>query len=68
MKSHNTKLLEKLNTNFSHTPNNDQKKAIHELVEFITTLGNRSIFILKGYAGTGKTKFSFESRDFCVLQ
>ena len=55
MKSNNTKLLEKLNTNFSHTPNNDQKKAILELVEFITTLGNRSVFILKGYAGTGKT-------------
>ena len=55
MKSNNTKLLEKLNTNFSHTPNNDQKKAIHELVEFITTLGNRSVFVLKGYAGTGKT-------------
>lgn len=55
MKSNNTKLLEKLNTNFSHTPNNDQEKAILELVEFITTLGNRSVFILKGYAGTGKT-------------
>ena len=55
MKSKNTKLLEKLNTNFSYTPNNDQKKAIHELVEFITTIGNRSVFVLKGYAGTGKT-------------
>ena len=55
MKSKNTKLLEKLNTNFSYTPNNDQKKAIHELVEFITIIGNRSVFVLKGYAGTGKT-------------
>ena len=49
------KLYEKLIANFSHSPNKDQKEAINEIVEFITTLGNRSIFILKGYAGTGKT-------------
>ena len=49
------KLIEKLKSNFSHTPNSDQKDAINQLVDFITTIGNRSIFILKGYAGTGKT-------------
>ena len=49
------KLYEKLIANFYHSPNKDQKEAINEIVEFITTLGNRSIFILKGYAGTGKT-------------
>ena len=49
------KLIEKLKLNFSHKPNSDQKKILLKLVEYITTLGNRSIFLLKGYAGTGKT-------------
>ena len=49
------KLIEKLKLNFSHKPNSEQKKILLKLVEYITTLGNRSIFLLKGYAGTGKT-------------
>ena len=49
------KLIEKLKLNFSHKPNNEQNKILLKLVEYITTLGNRSIFLLKGYAGTGKT-------------
>ena len=49
------KLIEKLKSNFSHTPNSDQKDAINQLVDYITTIGNKSVFILKGYAGTGKT-------------
>ena len=49
------KLIEKLKLNFSHKPNSEQNKILLKLVEYITTLGNRSIFLLKGYAGTGKT-------------
>ena len=49
------KLIEKLKLNFSHKPNSEQNKILLKLVEFITTLGNRSVFLLKGYAGTGKT-------------
>ena len=49
------KLIEKLKLNFSHKPNSEQNKILLRLVEYITTLGNRSIFLLKGYAGTGKT-------------
>ena len=49
------KLIEKLKLNFSHKPNSEQNKILLKLVEYITTLGNRSIFLLRGYAGTGKT-------------
>ena len=49
------KLIEKLKLNFSHKPNSEQNKILLKLVEYITTLGNRSVFLLKGYAGTGKT-------------
>ncbi len=49
------KLIEKLKLNFSHKPNSEQNKILLRLVEYITTLGNRSVFLLKGYAGTGKT-------------
>lgn len=37
------------------TPTDDQKKLIHSLAEFITSSGQDEIFLLKGYAGTGKT-------------
>ena len=37
------------------TPNEDQKIAIKKISEFIFNQDERSVFILKGYAGTGKT-------------
>jgi exodeoxyribonuclease V len=37
------------------TPNDDQRKAITLITEFIFNRDERSVFILKGYAGTGKT-------------
>lgn len=37
------------------TPNTDQLTAIHKIAEFILNHDERSVFILKGYAGTGKT-------------
>lgn len=36
-------------------PNTDQKAAIEKITEFIFNPDERSVFILKGYAGTGKT-------------
>ncbi|MDI1355133.1 MAG: AAA family ATPase [bacterium] len=36
-------------------PNNDQQEAIKKITEFIFNGDERSVFILRGYAGTGKT-------------
>lgn len=36
-------------------PNNDQLQAISLLAKFVLLKENRSVFVLKGYAGTGKT-------------
>ena len=49
------KLQEKLRLYFPFKPTSKQNQVITDVSEFITTIGNRSIFILKGYAGTGKT-------------
>ena len=49
------KLKDKLRENFAFNPTPQQDELINEISDFITTLGNRSIFLLKGYAGTGKT-------------
>jgi len=49
------KLQDKIRLNFPFEPTIKQDHIITEISEFISTIGNRSIFILKGYAGTGKT-------------
>ena len=49
------KFIERLLKHFSHKPTKEQKAVLEVLSEFISTLGSRSIFLLKGYAGTGKT-------------
>lgn len=49
------KLEEKLLLHFPFSPTKQQKQLISDLSAYITTLGNKSIFMLKGYAGTGKT-------------
>ena len=51
----NKKLQEKLRLYFPFDPTNDQNQIINDISNFITTNGCSSIFILKGYAGTGKT-------------
>ena len=40
---------------FGHTPNEEQELLIRHLSEFTFETENPSCFILKGYAGTGKT-------------
>ncbi|MFL2575472.1 MAG: ATP-dependent RecD-like DNA helicase [Flavobacteriales bacterium] len=49
------KFIERLLKHFSHKPTKEQKAVLEDLSEFVSTLGSRSIFLLKGYAGTGKT-------------
>ena len=49
------KLQEKLRLHFPFTPTSEQDELITDITDFVSTIGNRSIFILKGYAGTGKT-------------
>ena len=41
--------------NFSFTPTDDQQKAIVLLSRFLCDFGAKELFILRGYAGTGKT-------------
>ena len=49
------KLKEKIKENFDFKATSQQNKVINDLSDFICTLDNNSIFLLKGYAGTGKT-------------
>ncbi len=44
-----------LNDNLGHKPTNDQLGAIKEISAFVAGNSNDSIFLLTGYAGTGKT-------------
>jgi len=46
---------QKLISNFGHEPNIDQQIAIEKLSCFCTEDQDREIFLLGGYAGTGKT-------------
>ena len=49
------KLQESLRLRFPFTPTSEQDNLITDIADFVSTIGNRSIFMLKGYAGTGKT-------------
>ena len=41
--------------NFEHNPTKEQEKAIFMLSDFLLSRERDSVFLLKGYAGTGKT-------------
>jgi exodeoxyribonuclease-5 len=41
--------------NLSSTINRKQQLAVEQICTFISDKKNKSIFVLKGYAGTGKT-------------
>ena len=45
----------KLRSNFPFTPTSDQELLIKRMSEFLVDDSEKKIFILKGYAGTGKT-------------
>jgi len=44
-----------LTANLDYTPTGDQQNAIGKLSEYVAENSNDSIFLLTGYAGTGKT-------------
>ena len=52
MASHTEKLLHK---NFPFEPTGAQKQLMHSLAAFIDAATSYKCFLLKGYAGTGKT-------------
>ena len=48
-------LPEKIKSNFQFSFTREQEKIVLEVSEFVTSTSTRNIFLLKGYAGTGKT-------------
>jgi exodeoxyribonuclease-5 len=48
-------ISQKITQKLGHLPTGSQKILISQLSEFITETGSNSLFIIKGYAGTGKT-------------
>ena len=49
------KLQENLEKKFPFTFTREQKEIVGSIADFTTSISTRSIFLLKGYAGTGKT-------------
>lgn len=47
--------FDKIKQNFPFEPTPEQEKALHKIVEFLFLQQADSIFLLKGYAGTGKS-------------
>jgi exodeoxyribonuclease-5 len=50
-----TKLIQLLNDKFPFEPTSQQTEVIKQLSEFVENSSSNSLFLLKGYAGTGKT-------------
>ena len=50
-----TKLIQLLNNKFPFEPTFQQTEVIKQLSEFVENSSSNSLFLLKGYAGTGKT-------------
>lgn len=51
----NRYFIEKINENFSFDFTSDQHSAITKIVDFLFNQANNQLFLLKGYAGTGKS-------------
>ncbi|MDL2224269.1 AAA family ATPase [Bacteroidales bacterium OttesenSCG-928-M06] len=47
--------LEQIKKNFPFTPTSEQQLALEGIVNFLFEQNNDSLFLLKGYAGTGKS-------------
>lgn len=52
---HKSEFINQYLVNFGHEPTKDQFNLITQLVDFVATSETNSLFLLKGYAGTGKT-------------
>ncbi len=50
-----TYLVQQIKANFLYKPTLEQEKAVKNLAEFLFSRETDRIFLLKGYAGTGKT-------------
>ena len=50
-----TKLIQLLNNKFPFEPTSQQTEVIKQLSDFVENSSSNSLFLLKGYAGTGKT-------------
>ena len=48
-------LKEQIRANFGHLPTSDQENAIDLMAKFILSPETNRVFVLKGFAGTGKT-------------
>ena len=53
--THSKKFQRLLENKFPFSPTSQQLEVIAQLSEFIDTASSSSLFLLKGYAGTGKT-------------
>ncbi len=51
----NKYLTSQIKTNFPFVPTNEQEKSLEEISMFILSGDDRRVFLLCGYAGTGKT-------------
>ena len=67
-------IIDILKSNFKHSPTSSQKLLLQRFSEFLSTESKKDIFILRGYAGTGKTtlissvvKSSYKLRTKIVL-
>ena len=51
----NTYLGQQIKTNFPYKPTFEQENVVKKLADFLFSRETESLFLLKGYAGTGKT-------------
>ena len=51
----NISFKEKIKENFKFSFTKEQAKIVNEVSDFVISISTRNIFLLKGYAGTGKT-------------
>lgn len=51
----NNYLVQQIKGNFLYKPTLEQEKAVKSLADFLFSRQSDSVFLLKGYAGTGKT-------------
>jgi exodeoxyribonuclease-5 len=51
----NKHLISIINAHFEHIPTEGQSNAIEKFADFLTTEVSQPVFMMKGYAGTGKT-------------
>ena len=50
-----TAFAERLKQNFPFAPTPIQEKALQSLADFFASSGENEVFLLKGFAGTGKS-------------